>query len=264
MTIATDMPESQFARGYNGLMIIPRRRFAESYFHYKPGQHVVAIGPTQMGKTSLYFDLLEFCATPQLPAYVCVVKPADKVTKARGPELGFREVDTWPAAKKFGELVNGPPRGYIIWPKYGNLDTDVIECARVARSLLTDRYSQGARGKKGIIVMQDTMVQSKIMGNDEPMVNLLAMAGAMGLGEWLEIQKLTDSGRTNIWSQSACVHKFMRRDPVSTNQKKYGEVSGMDPKFVMGATDSLAKFQQFYVQSDEQWACIVDASERTI
>jgi hypothetical protein len=264
MTVSTDIPESAFARGYGGLLIIPRRRFAESYFHYNDGQHVVAIGPTQMGKTSLYFDLLEFCATPERPAYVCVVKPSDKVTSARGPELGFREVDQWPATKKLSELVNGPPPGYIIWPKYGNLDTDVIECSRVSRALLEDRYAQGARGRKGIIVMQDTMVQSKIMGNDAPMVNLLAMAGAMGLGEWLEIQKPTDSGRTNIWAQSACVHKFLRKDPVSTTRKKYGEISGMDPKFVIEATDSLEKFQQLYVQSDEEWACIVDASERTI
>lgn len=92
----------------NGLTVIPRDIFARNYFHYKGGEHVVFGGPSKHGKTELAFDLLSVVATPELPAYVAVSKPTDKVTQIRGKQLGFRFVTDWPVSrnsKKWNGLV---------------------------------------------------------------------------------------------------------------------------------------------------------------
>jgi hypothetical protein len=254
-----DAYNAPFAKTPHGLDIIPRKRFAEKHFYYKPGQHLVAGGPTTKGKSTLMFDLLEYTATPELPAYVAVSKPNDSTTAKYGKKLNFRTVNEWPTTKKLNELFNGPPPGYLVWPKFGNMDKDVAECARITRALIQDRYAAGARGKgKGILIMDDTMVKSKVMKLDDDMVTILAMSGAMGLGLWAAVQKPTDSGRTSLWSYNASDHVFLTHDPVSDNQKRYGEIGGVDPKLIVGVTKDLKPFQFLYINRPEGWICVVD------
>src|SRR6266536_3532650 len=100
----------------DGLMVVPRQEFASQRFHYKDGEHVVFGGPTQKGKTTLAFDLLEYCATPESPAYVAVSKPTDKTTANAGARLGYRRVSEWPPNRTVKEMFNGTPPGYLIWP----------------------------------------------------------------------------------------------------------------------------------------------------
>src|ERR1700746_67303 len=145
-----------------GLTVYPRKTFCQDIFgpEYKGGQHVVFGGPSKYGKTELAFDLLAVVATPELPAYVAVSKPTDKVTKERGKELGFRFVNDWPVPRKLNELWDGRPRGYVIWPHFGNINNDFTNAAAVTARLMGDRYTASARNKKhsaGILVMDDTM-----------------------------------------------------------------------------------------------------------
>lgn len=76
----------------DGLMVIQRRAFCRNYMEYKKGEHAVFGGPSTAGKTTLSFDLLEYIATPDFPAYLAVSKPSDPVTEQRGKELNFRRV----------------------------------------------------------------------------------------------------------------------------------------------------------------------------
>jgi hypothetical protein len=241
----------------NGLWVIPRAEFARDRFDYKAGEHVVFGGPTQRGKTTLAFQLLEYCATPELPAYVAVSKPEDKVTSREGLRLGFRRVTDWPAPVKVQDAWNGKPPGYLIWPKFGDINTDVAKCADVTARLIGDRYTAGVKKKKGILVMDDTMVKSKIMGLDGPMTTILAMSGAMGLGQWTFVQKPTDSGRTAIWSYGASEHVFITYDPDRNNQRRYDEIGGIDPHFVAKASQKLGPYEFLYIKRTERFVCIV-------
>lgn len=244
----------------DGLWVFSRREFASERFDYKAGEHAVFGGPTQRGKTSLAFCLLEYCATPECPAYIAVSKPKDAVTSREGERLGFRRVSDWPVPKKVAEVFGREkPRGYIIWPKYGDIDADVANSAAVTRRLLADRYTAGVRNKCGILVMDDTMVKSKIMGLDKEMTTIIAMAGAMGIGQWTFVQKPTDSGRTAIWSYGASEHVFLTHDPDRNSQRRYDEIGGVDPKFVTEACDSLKPYQFLYLKRTEKFACIVGA-----
>jgi len=245
----------------DGLWVIPREEFARDRFDYEPGEHVVFGGPTQRGKTTLAFALLEYVATPELPAYVAVSKPNDPTTEREGKRLNYRRVDEWPPTKEFREMTGDKRSGYLVWPKFGDMDKDVVRSASVTRNLLQERYTAGARGKKnsqGILVMDDTMVKAKILGLDREMTTILAMAGAMGIGQWTFVQKPTDSGRTALWSYGAAEHVFIVKDPDRRSRMRYDEIGGFDPKKVSYATESLRPFQFLYLKRTEAYMCVVD------
>src|SRR5271167_3178737 len=192
---------------------IGREEFAREFFTYKAGEHVLFAGPTQMaGKTTLAFQLLEHVATPQMPAYVAVSKPRDPVTEREMKRLNYRLVRTWPVPAKVSEAWDGKPSGYVIWPQFGDIDADADKAAEVTASLLRDRYAQGVKGKKGILVCDDTVVKSKLLGLDKYMTTHIAMAGAMDLGGWYFVQKPTDSGKAAIWAYGNSAHIFLSKD----------------------------------------------------
>jgi len=240
--------------------VIPREEFARDYFDYKPGQHVVFAGPTQRaGKTTLCFQLLEYTATPECPAYIAVSKPRDPVTEREMKRLGYRRVDNWPVEPKVGELFNGKPAGYVVWPQFGDMDNDVERAALVTGKLLRDRYAQGVKGKKGILVCDDTVVKSKLLGLDREMTTHIAMAGAMDVGGWYFVQKPTDSGRAAIWAYGNCEHIFISRDPDARNRARYDEIGGFDAHQVDAISQKLKPFQFLYLKRTGNRMCIVDS-----
>ncbi len=247
--------------GLNGLTVIPRDIFARNYFHYKGGEHVVFGGPSKHGKTELAFDLLAVVATSELPAYVAVSKPTDKVTQTRGKALGFRFVTDWPVPRKVNELWDGRPRGYIIWPHFGDISTDFSNAAAITARLMADRYTASARHKKhsaGILVMDDTMVKAKVMGLDNQMVTILAMAGAMEIGLWVFVQKPTDSGRTPLWAYENGDHYFFAKGGDQRMLFRYMQVgnAGEHAQTIVDVAPRLKMYQFIYLHDSD--ICIVD------
>lgn len=239
---------------------IGREEFASERFDYKPGQHAVFAGPTQRaGKTTLAFKLLEYTATPQCPAYIAVSKPSDPVTRSEGERLHYRFTEDWPAEPKIGEIWGGRPSGYIIWPRFGDMDKDADNAARITSKLLRDRYAQGVRGKHGILVCDDTVVKSKLLGLDREMTTHIAMAGAMKVGGWYFVQKPTDSGRAAIWSYGNSDHIFISKDPDKRNRVRYDEIGGFDPHQVSAISQHLKPYQFLYMGRRENVMCIVDS-----
>ena len=240
-------------------VVIPREDFARHYFHYKPGQHVLFAGPTQMaGKTTLAFKLLEHTATPECPAFVAVSKPQDPVTEKEMKRLGYRLVKRWPVERKVSELWDGKPPGYVIWPDFGDIDLDADKAAQVTGALLRDRYAQGVKGKPGILVCDDTVVKSKLLGLDRYMTTHIAMAGAMKLGGWYFVQKPTDSGRAAVWAYGNSAHLFLSRDKDKRNRIRYNEIGGFDSNLVRDAIQQLKPYQFLYLNNEGEMA-IVDS-----
>lgn len=257
----TDIPTG-YQRS-DGIWVFPRTEFAENRFDYKAGEHVVFAGPSKRGKTQLAFDLLSAVATPELPAYVVVSKPTDEVTGREGEKLGFRRVSDWPVPKKMSELWDGHPRGYVIWPHFGDIGTDMDRAAGITARFMADRYSASARKEKrsaGIMVMDDTMVKAKIMGLDKQMVTILAMAGAMKIGLWVFVQKPTDSGRTTLWAYENGDHFFLAKGGDGQMLKRYQEIAGEHGEIVKNVVPTLERYQFLYFEQRNGYVCIVDAS----
>ena len=246
-----------------GLTVYPRKTFAQEVFkrQYKGGHHVVFGGPSKYGKTELAFDLLAEVATSELPAYVAVSKPTDKVTLERGRELHFRFVSDWPVSRKLSEMWDGRPKGYVIWPHFGDINNDFDNAAAITARLMADRYTASARKKKnsaGILVMDDTMVKAKVMGLDSQMVTILAMAGAMKIGLWVFVQRPSDSGRTPLWAYENGDHFFFGKGGDMRMLFRYMQVgnAGEHAMTIQEVVPKLEKFQFVYINSE--MICIVD------
>src|SRR5579872_6652217 len=103
-SVALDMPDT-----------FSRPVFAVRGFDYHPGDHVVFGGPTQVsGKTQLAFDLLGPIATPELPAYIAVSKPRDRVTSHYAKKYDWKVVQEWPPAKSLKEILGHKYAGYVV------------------------------------------------------------------------------------------------------------------------------------------------------
>lgn len=251
----------------SGVPIIPRQLFCEEYWDYKAGEHVTFGGPSKKGKSQLSFDLLRTTATSECPAYVAVSKPTDAVTEVNGKLLDFRFVDRWPPGSKISDLWNGKPKGFVVWPKFGNIATDMDNAATITATLINDRYSASARKRTatksaGILVMDDTMVKAKVMGLDSQMVTILAMAGGMKLGLWVFVQKPTDSGRTTLWAYENCDHLFLTRGGDQRMLRRYEEIGNLHGNMIWKVVPMLERYQFLYLHDDD--ICIVDARTEAV
>ena len=245
----------------DGIWVIPREEFASSRFQYKPGQHVVYAGPTQRaGKTTLAFKLLEYTATPDLPAYVSVSKPRDPTTTKEGTRLGYRRVDSYPFPPKFKELLrDGRPSGYLVWPDMRKPETAMQNAHDVTSRLIDGVYADGAKGKKCILFLQDTVTKSKVLNLDRQMVMVITMSGAMGIGGWFEVQKPSDAGKAALWSYPNAEHVFISKDPVKRNRDYYSDIGGFDSNQVGKVSMSLKPYQFLYLERSHGYMCIVDS-----
>ena len=263
MTVPLFQDEREVIMRPDGIAVISRRAFARDFFDYKPGQHVVFGGPSQIaGKTSLGFDLLEYIVSSEFQVYVAVSKPSDEITAIYSKHLGLRRVSDWPPAPKLGEmewLGGRKPNGFVVWPRFGDLNTDVERCRIVTEKLLMERYARGARrnNKGGILFMDDTMIKAKVLDQDRNMVTILAMAGAMKLGMWVFIQKPTDSGRTPLWAYEQATHIFFGRGGDERMQRRYLEIAGTS--YARDLLNSLLDYQFLYVHKTGGYVAIVDA-----
>lgn len=251
----------------SGLAVIPRGSFCEEYFDYIPGQHVVFGGPSKRGKTQLAFDLLAPITSSDLPAYIAVSKPTDPVTDANGKLLGYRFVEKWPPDFRVSDLWNGKPSGFVVWPKFGNINTDMNNATTITASLINDRYTASARKhtankSAGILVMDDTMVKAKVMGLDSQMVTILAMAGGMKLGLWVFVQKPTDSGKTSLWAYENSDHLFLTKGGDQRMLRRYEQISSGNGGVIREVMPMLERYQFLYVHDDD--VCIVDARPESL
>lgn len=263
MTTPLYVEDQDAYRRPDGMTVIRRTAFARDYFDYKPGQHVVFGGPSTRGKTTMAFDLLEYCANPDFPAYLAVSKPQDPVTAQRGLELGYRKVSEWPPPKRIQEVLGGKrPAGFLVWPRFGDLNTDMVRAGKVTYQLLMERYANGAsrKNKGGILVMDDTMVKAKIMGLDKEMVTILAMAGAMKLGLWIFVQKPTDSGSTPLWGFENASHLFFTKGGDARMLNRYVEIIGDRGPIAKQVIPTLKPYEFLYINKIEGFICIVGAN----
>jgi hypothetical protein len=243
----------------DGLWVFPREEFASKIFDPDPGNHVVFGGPSQNGKTTLAFKLLEYCATPEVPAHVIVSKPRDPVTSRESKRLGYPIVREWPPPVSLSRLLKREkPSGYTLWPPFGDMTNDVPNASRITREYMDYTYTKGAEGEQCIMVLDDTYAKSVVLNLDREMVTLHAMAGAMGIGVWTFVQKPTGAGRTPLMAYGAAEYVFLFYDPDKKNRERYDEIGGFDPKEIERILMSLRKYQALCLKRDGRHVCIVD------
>ncbi len=237
---------------------IDRKDFIADRWRYRPGEHVTFIGPTGSGKTYLSFQLLRRSANKKLQGLVLVIKPKDETVKDWTKTLKFRTVKDWPPAW-WHEFFGRPP-GYTIWPPHTfDAEIDNHRLEMVMRRVLIYAYKTGNK----IIFTDEIYGLVKELDLEEQMNAILSRGRGMGSGVWEASQRPYNMPQLGY---SGASHLFLARDPDERDRERFGEIGGVDPKYIERITLRLPKFHWLYIRregddpnSTDPAMCIVGA-----
>lgn len=220
---------------------VTRREFIDLMWRPGPGEHVTFIAPTQNGKTTLAFELLDACATPRVPAMVLVMKPRDPTVTRWNKRLGFRLVRTWPPGQ-VRSLFEQKPRGWLLWPRMTkDVDANNYECWRQFKPALQDAYWSGNR----IVFADELFGLTNILKLGTVIEAIYTQGAGMGVGLWAAVQKPTHVTR-HAYSQAE--HLFLGKDPDKDVRKRYAEIGGMDTEAILYNIGKLKKYEWLYIR----------------
>ena len=212
-----------------------RREFLEDYWPglYAPGEHVGFIEPTGQGKTHLAYQLAEVALeeNPQLSFLTLMPKPKDPATRRWADRLDLDIIASWPPPPRLP--FQRRARGHVLWPRHlKNAPTDQNRAHLAAefRKALTARYWQG----NSIVLADDLYILAVILGLNMDLEEWWTSGQAMPAGLWSPNQKPTGSaaGYVSTFSYNAPAHLFLGHDPDTRNQRRFGEIGGVDPMLV--------------------------------
>jgi hypothetical protein len=230
----------------------PRDEFIRERFDYSAGEHVTFLAPTQQGKTTLAFELLEANATTDVPAVVLVQKPRDTVVRKwlehLKSEQGWIRTQIWPPSP-----LRKKTRGYILWPSHKHdPDTDNPRIKAIFRRAILDCYKRGNR----ILFADETYGLSEELDLDDELIAVWSRGGGMGCGLWAATQR---PAYIPLWGYSMAEHLFLANDPDRRARIRYGEIGGINPKFVEQQVERLPKYHWLYIRRTGPRVCIVEA-----
>lgn len=216
---------------------ISRAQFLEEVWDYGPGQHVTLLGPTQRGKTTFTLQLLGQTISPQLPCIILAGKPPgrDDTMAAAAKTLNLRVVEEWPPVRT---LRDRNRNGFVLRPKHSmkDLDADNANLQTQYRKALMSSYAS----KKPVIMVCDEAhhVQNDLKLKKE--CESILMRGAPVVAEWSLIQR---GMYMSYHCYAAPEHVFIFHDPDRSNQQRYKDLGGVDPKVVANLVENLKTYR---------------------
>lgn len=218
--------------------ILPRdvflRQFAKDYSN---GQHVTLLGPTQRGKTTLAFQMLNHCISPTRKTTILSGKPPgrDPVMMKAAQTLNLRVVDEWPPIWNPRDRKRN---GFVCQPlqTMRDLKADEDNIRENYRRALLDAYSGD---KPNIIFVDEAYHVYHDLGlkreYEAPLVR-----GAPICGEWSLLQR---GVYMTYHAYSAPEYIIFFNDPDLPNVERYAKmVGGVDPKFITAIVKGLRTY----------------------
>jgi len=228
---------------------LSRDEFLNDYFDYRPGQHVLAalISPTGNGKTRLGYQLLRAAMKqhPQLGVRVTIPKRRDAEASAWNAALGLKEVPGWPPPPR--KLWQPKPPGYAVWPLHhigqpGD-DPDKVLTENRAHVEGVMKAAALASWQEGdsIHVADDIYVQAVVLGMNQFFSEILTNGRSVGCALWGSNQKPsgTREGSVTSFFYNSPSHLFLGADLDERNRERFGEIGGVDRKFVSDIVQHL-------------------------
>ncbi len=237
----------------------PREEFFADRFDYRPGQHVLAIGPTQRsGKTELLFTGLKSVMPTSLDITAFCMKPRDRTASAWTRALEFRETGTWPPSRWPWQAA---PPGTMLWPRHTfdpAVDDEHIE-AEFRKAMLA-----GYKNGNTILFLDEIYGILAELGLARELNAILTRGMGMGCGAWMATQKPSGTQQAGMpgFVFNSPYHVFLAPDNVAANRKRYGELAGdFDPREIEDITlHELRPFEFLYLETAHGYKCIVAAS----
>jgi hypothetical protein len=225
-----------------------RAEFKAERWRYIAGEHNTFIAPTQQGKTTWAYELIEVTAHPRLPALSLIMKPRDKVPAQWLKKLGHPRLQTFPPP--FWRKMSRAS-GWGLWPKRtGNVRRDNVMLSDRFAGALNHAYEHGNM----IVFCDEAVGLSRILKLDPELIALWMQGGGMGGGLWAASQK---PSHMPTWAYNQAEHLFLGPEPDARNRKRFGEIGGVDPRVVEAAVMELDKYHWVYLRRTGSVMCIV-------
>lgn len=251
------------------LTYFPRMVFLDDYWDYEAGEHLAIIEPTGGGKTRLKYQLLHRAMQQNPGLRVKVTIPKRKVIEAPtwNAALGLRETPDWPPPKE--PFWKGKPAGYAVWPKHllgrPDEDPDMVmarnraHIAKIMKAAAQDSYQVG----KTIHDADDIYVQAVVLGMNDFFSEMLTNGRELECGLWGANQKPsgTREGSVTSFFYNSPSHLFLGADPDERNRDRFGEIGGVDRKYVSNVVRDLQvhefidKMGKKHAISDKLYIC---------
>lgn len=249
MTVPEPRRYLELPRYNTNIRRFSRGEFFRRRWKYNRGEHLALIAPTQDGKTTLAFQLLQHTVKPGLPATVLVMKPRDPVPAAWTRHLGYQETPTWPPRKPM-PWQEKPP-GYTLWPRH----TFVVEADNAHITAEFDKAIRHAYRNGNCILFADEVygLVAELDGLTDSLIAMWSRGGGMGAGLWTATQRPAGSQGHGIPGHmySNTTHLFLSRDPDAVSRRRYGEIGGVDPALLSDAVMRLRKYEFLYVHKGD-------------
>jgi hypothetical protein len=225
-----------------------RETFLSSRWAYRAGEHVSFLGPTQSGKTTLAYQLLQRTTGPRLPGVALVMKPRDKTVTEWNRTLGYRRVRSWPPLPA---LYDKPP-GYTLWPKHSfDFDRDNQMLAEEFHNAIRDCYKKGDR----VLFADEVLGLVKELGLERDLTAVWTRGASMGCGLWAATQR---PSHVPLHMYSQAHHLFASYDPDKRSRDRLAEIGGIDPELVKSTVLDLKRYQWLYIRRDGPKLCVID------
>lgn len=209
-------------------------------FRYDQGEHVIVIGPTGCGKTTILLEIME------QRRFVCVfaTKPFDP-TLEKLRDRGFTVIREWPPPVNVERVV--------LWPKIQRI-TDQPNQQKVFAVALADIYHQG----KWCAVVDEMKYVSKNLRLGPILEMLLqqgrslkcSFLGAVQRPAWIPLA---------AYSEPSHVFVFKPRD--IHNVRRVGEIAG-DPDALAAAVKGMGRHEVAYASPFEDRIIVTQVDRR--
>jgi len=238
------MSRAQVMRDYD-VRSTDRRTFLQEWrkdHNGKPPHHRTVLGPTHRGKTTTEIQMLDTEITPDDQVVLLSAKPPhrDPVMNKAAERLNLVVVEDFPPTdlqmryhRKRGK------RGYVVRPRQTltDLDADHENVRGQFRNAML--YCYAIKGRKVIIVHDEAHKIVNVYGLKKEYEAPL-MSGLPDNASHSLIQR----GRFMPYlSYDAPEDVLIFHDPDLSNQRRYSEIGGVDPRVILSITSGLETYE---------------------
>lgn len=236
------------------------RQFGE---RYQPGQHVTFLGPTQRGKTTLCIECLHVVISPTFKCLILAGKPPGRdpgLLEWAPKYLNLRVVNEWPPEYSFKDKKRN---GWVLHPTQ-KMQDDGEDDANLQRQFRKGIMWAFRQTKHPVITVADEAYQIQHDLKLKGVYEKPLLRGAPHNAMWSLLQR---GAYASYLSYNAPEHIFIAYDPDQSNQQRYGEIGGVDPKRVAqivgtlktGTAKTGGTISEFlYISRSKSQMCIIE------